>query len=132
MGIAIFDSRRLKHRTFLHMPKTQLKWCTAFVHIYSPTDLQHIALCILFAEMNPEFVSAMKHVFLELLDDDADVDNTLDFVPSLTPQEENLKVIFASQPSVLQHSATEMPSSADILKQDFTKTTMKHLINPQR
>jgi hypothetical protein len=82
--------------------------------------------------MNSGFVSAMKHVFLRLLEEDTGDDNTVNSVPSLTPQKANLKAIFASQPSVFKCSATGVPSSADILKQDFSKTTLQHLIKPEQ
>jgi hypothetical protein len=83
--------------------------------------------------MNPELVSAMKHVFVKLVEEEeADDDSTVDFVPSLTPQKANLKAIIASQPSAFQTSATEIPSPADILKQDFTSTTLQHLIKPEQ
>jgi hypothetical protein len=82
--------------------------------------------------MNPELVSAMKHVFMKLVEEDADDDSTVDFVPSLMPQKANLGAIIASQPSAFQTSATEIPSPADILKQDFTSTTLQHLIKPEQ
>ncbi|XP_021931103.1 TATA box-binding protein-associated factor RNA polymerase I subunit B isoform X2 [Zootermopsis nevadensis] len=84
------------------------------------------------SKINPDFVSAMKHVFLKLLEEDTGDDHTVNFVPSLTPQKANLKAIFASQPSVFKCVAPEIPSSADILKQDFTKTTLQHLIKPEQ
>lgn len=84
------------------------------------------------SKMNPELVSAMKHVFVKLVEEEKDDDSTVDFVPSLTPQKSNLKAIIASQPSAFQTSATEIPSPADILKQDFTSTTLQHLIKPER
>lgn len=82
--------------------------------------------------MNSDFVSAMKHVFLKLLEEDIGDDNPVNFVPSLTPQKTNLKAVLTSQPSVLKCSATGEPSSADILKQDFSKTTLQHLIKPEQ
>jgi hypothetical protein len=82
--------------------------------------------------MNPELVSAMKHVFVKLVEEETDDDSTVDFVPSLTPQKANLEAIIASQPSAFQTSATEIPSPADILKQDFTGTTLQHLIKPEQ
>jgi hypothetical protein len=81
--------------------------------------------------MNPELVSAMKHVFMKLVEEETD-DSTVDFAPSLMPQKANLEAIIASQPSAFQTSATEIPSPADILKQDFTSTTLQHLIKPEQ
>jgi hypothetical protein len=82
--------------------------------------------------MNPELVNAMKHVFVKLAEDGRDGDNAVDFSPSLTPQKANLGAIITSQPSAFQTSATEIPSPADILKQDFTSTTLQHLIRPEQ
>jgi hypothetical protein len=82
--------------------------------------------------MNPELVSAMKHVFVKLVEEETDDDSTVDFVPSLMPQKANLEAIIASQPLACQTSATEIRSPADILKQDFTTTTLQHLIKPEQ
>jgi hypothetical protein len=82
--------------------------------------------------MNPELVNAMKHVFVKLMDEERDDNNTVHFCPSLTPQKANLEAIIASRPAAFQSSATEIPSPADILKQDFISTTLQHLIKPEQ
>jgi hypothetical protein len=77
-------------------------------------------------------VNAVKRVLLKLMEEEADDDSAVDFVPSLMPQKANLEAIFASQLLDLQCSAEGVPSPADILKQDFTCTTLGHLIKPQQ
>jgi len=89
-------------------------------------------LCIVFAEMNSELVSAVKRVLTKLIEEEADDDSAMDYVPSLMPQKGNLEAILASKVLDLQCSAAGIPSSADILKQDFTRTTLEHLIKPDR
>jgi len=89
-------------------------------------------LSILFAEMNSELVSAVKRVLTKLIEEETDDDNAVDFVPSLMPRKGNLEAMLASKVLDLQCSAAGMPSSADILKQDFTHTTLEHLIQPER
>ncbi|XP_033610819.1 TATA box-binding protein-associated factor RNA polymerase I subunit B isoform X3 [Cryptotermes secundus] len=76
------------------------------------------------SKMNPELVSAMKHVFMKLVEEETD-DSTVEFVPSLTPQKANLEAIIAALPSAFK-------TSAHILKQDFTSTTLQHLIKPEQ
>jgi hypothetical protein len=115
----------------LHIPQNQVKNGAQSVGICTALQICNEFYCILFPEMNSEFVSAMKHVFLKLGEEETLDDSTVDFVPSLTPQKTNLETIFASQPSAFQSSATGIPSSADILKQDFTSTTLQHLIKPE-
>jgi hypothetical protein len=82
--------------------------------------------------MNSELVSAVKRVLTKLTEGETDDDSVVDFVPSLMPQKRNLEAILASNISDLQCSAAGIPSSADILKQDFTHTTLEHLIKPAK
>lgn len=89
-------------------------------------------MCIVFAEMNSEFVSAVKRVLTKFVEGETDDDSAVDFVPSLMPQKGNLEAILASKVLDLQCSAAGIPSSADILKQDFTRTTLEHLIKPEQ
>jgi len=89
-------------------------------------------LCIIFAEMNSELVSAVKRVLTKLIEEETDDDSAVAFVPSLMPQKGNLEAILASKVLDLQCSAAGIPSSADILKQDFTCTTLEHLIKPEQ
>lgn len=89
-------------------------------------------MCIVFAEMNSGLVSAVKRVLTKLTDEETDDDSAVDFVPSLMPQKGNLEAILASEVLDLQCSAAGIPSSADILKQDFTHKTLEHLIHPEQ
>jgi len=82
--------------------------------------------------MNSELVSAVKRVLTKLIEEETDDDNAVDFVPSLMPQKGNLEAMLASKVLDSQCSAAGIPSSADILKQDFTRTTLEHLIQPER
>ena len=69
---------------------------------------------------------------MKLIEEETDDDSAVDFVPSLMPQKGNLEAILASKVLDLQCSAAGMPSPADILKQDFTHTTLEHLIRPDQ
>jgi hypothetical protein len=89
-------------------------------------------LCIGFAEVNSGLVSAVKCVIMKLIEEETDDDSAVDFVPSLITQRGNLEAILASKVLDLQCSAAGIPSSADILKQDFTCTTLEHLIKPEQ
>jgi hypothetical protein len=82
--------------------------------------------------MNSELVNAVKRVLMKLIEEETDDDSAVDFVPSLMPQKANLAAILASKVLDLQCSATGIPSSADILKQDFTLATLEHLLNPDQ
>jgi hypothetical protein len=85
-----------------------------------------------YSKMNSGLVSAVKRVLTKLIDEETDDDSAVDFVPSLMPQKGNLEAILASEVLDLQCSGAGIPSSADILKQDFTRTTLEHLIQPEQ
>lgn len=80
--------------------------------------------------MNSELLSPVQRVLMKLTEEEMDDDSAVNYVPSLMPQKGNLEAILASKVLDLQCSAAGIPSSADILKQDFTRTTLEHLVKP--
>jgi hypothetical protein len=82
--------------------------------------------------MNSELVSAVKRVLTKLIEEETDDDSALECVPSLMPQKGKLEAILASKVLDLQCSAAGILSPADIVKQDFTRTTLEHLIKPDQ
>ena len=50
-----------------------------------------------------------------------------EFVPSFTPQKTNLQALLMNKPGDLE-SATAVSS---VLEQDFTRTSMEYLVNPE-
>jgi hypothetical protein len=87
-------------------------------------------LCIAFAEVNSELVNVVKRVQMKLTEEETDDDSAMDYVSSKKKQKGNLEAVLVSKVLDLECSAAGTPSAADILKQDFTRTTLEHLIKP--